>query len=80
MPVGEVGEPVSLTVNGDADSSRSYYRELTADLSGTISLKIPWHQRNRVARILGYRAFYLVARLKRGGKSHSGKEIRCHAT
>ena len=73
--VGEVGESVSLSVDDDGISSRSYYGELTADLSGTIVLKIPWWQRNRVARMLGCRAFYIVARLRRGGKSHKGKEM-----
>lgn len=78
--IGEVGESVSLSVDDDGISSRSYYHELMTDFSGTISFKIPWWQRNRVARMLGFRAFYHVARLRRGGKSHKGKEMRCRAT
>lgn len=79
--IGEVGEPVSFSVDDDGISSRSYYRELTADWSGTISFKIPWWRQNRVARILGFRALYYVARLRRGGKSHRGKASpSCRAT
>ena len=74
-PISEVGELVSLSVDDDGILSRSYYHEMTADLSGRIVLKIPWWQRNRVARMLGYRAFYRIASLKRGGKSHHGKEM-----
>ena len=73
--IGEVGESVSLSVDDDGILSRSLYRELTSDFLETISFKIPWWQRNRVARMLGCRAFYLVARLRCGGKSHKGKEM-----
>lgn len=71
--IGEAVESVSLSVDGDADSSQSYFHELMTGFSGTISLKFPWWQLNRVERMLGYRAPYLVARLRRGGKSHKGK-------
>ena len=71
--IGEVVKPVSFPVYDAVDSSQSYFHELMTDFSGTISLKLPWWQLNRVARTLGHRAPYLVARLMRGGKSHKGK-------
>ena len=78
--VGEVVGPVSISVDDDADSSRSYFRELMAEWSGTMSLKVPWWAVNRTSGVIGVRAPYLVANLRRGGKSHKGKARSiCHA-
>ena len=79
--VGEVVESVPFVVDKEESSSKSYFREALADHTGTLTLKVPWWQVNTLAKVMGYRAPYLVARLRRGGKSHKGKaRLTCHAT
>lgn len=71
--IGEVIEPVSFSVDDDVDSSQPYFRELMAECSGTMSFEVPWWALNRASDVIGVRAPYLVANLRRGGKSHKGK-------
>ena len=79
--IGEIVEPVSFPVDNDVDSSQSYFHELMAEWSGTMSLKVPWWAVNRISNAIGIRAPYLVANLRRGGKSHKGKARSiCRAT
>lgn len=79
--IGEVVEPVSFSVDDAVDSSQSYFHGLMAGWSGTMSLKVPWWAVNRASDVIGVRAPYLVAKLRRGGKAHKGKARSiCRAT
>ena len=78
-PVGEVSDGgVTLTAE---DVAEPFPRALVRTESFEVRLSVPWERMNqhrrRMAYILGreYRPRYTVRRLRRGGKSHKGKEI-----
>ena len=41
-----------------------------------VKLEVQWWQLCKLRRLLGFRPTYTVRRLRRGGKSHKGKEVR----
>lgn len=78
-PVGDAdGLSLSVDMLDEFDKYADAISRLPVCQSFTFS--IPWHAQNSLLRMLSpsghYKPRYTVARLRRGGKSHRGKEMK----